>query len=113
VVPEWGRSVFSDLCVMMKPSGEAELASFVRYCHALVQAYLQIARHVQPPASNLCAPLHCASHLHHVPENAMCPLRQKSCLVHVKLRLRIELLFCSQYPTLLDAGGGRVHTAML
>jgi hypothetical protein len=57
VVPEWGRSVFSDLCVMMKPSGEAELASFVRYCHALVQAYLQIARHVQPPATNLCAPL--------------------------------------------------------
>ena len=56
MMPEWGRSVFSDLCVMTKPSSEAELASFVLYCNALVQAYLQIARHVQPPATNLCAP---------------------------------------------------------
>ena len=54
-LPEWGRAVFSDLCIMMRPAGEAELTAFVKYCIALAHAYLEVARHVQPPTSNLCA----------------------------------------------------------
>ena len=54
-LPEWGRAVLSDLCIMMTPAGEAELTAFVKYCIALAHAYLEVARHVQAPTSNLCA----------------------------------------------------------
>ena len=54
-LPEWGRAVLSDLCIMMTPAGEAELTAFVKYTIALAHAYMEVARHVQPPASNLCA----------------------------------------------------------
>ena len=57
-LPEWGRAVLSDLCIMMTPAGEAELTAFVKYCIALAHAYLEVARHVQAPTSNLCAPSH-------------------------------------------------------
>lgn len=58
-LPEWGRAVLSDLCIMMTPAGEAELTAFVKYCIALAHAYLEVARHVQAPTSNLCAPCSC------------------------------------------------------
>lgn len=54
-LPEWGRAVLSDLCIMMTPAGEAELTALVKYCIALAHAYLEVARHVQAPTSNLCA----------------------------------------------------------
>ena len=58
-LPEWGRAVLSDLCIMMTPAGEAELTAFVKYCIALAHAYLEVARHVQAPTSNLCARRSC------------------------------------------------------
>lgn len=54
-IPDWGRMVLSDLCVMMRPESEADITAFFNYCVAVVHAYLQISRHVQPPSTNLCA----------------------------------------------------------
>ena len=55
VMPEWGRAVLSDMCIMTRPGSEEELLAFFKYCVAVVHAYLDMSRHVQPPASNLCA----------------------------------------------------------
>ena len=41
-IPDWGKDIFSDLCIIMRPSSLEDIASFVKYTIALVQAHLSI-----------------------------------------------------------------------
>lgn len=50
--PEWGRAIFSDLCILMRPSTSSELASFLKYAIALHQAYLNAFASAAPVQNN-------------------------------------------------------------
>ena len=41
--PEWGKGIFSDACVLMRPADGAELRSFLLYALALHRSHLQFA----------------------------------------------------------------------
>ena len=64
--PEWGRAIFSDLCVILRPGGPDDVSSFLKYALGLTRAHLQLARLVQPVQSNRRAqisspaPCHCS-----------------------------------------------------
>jgi hypothetical protein len=47
-IPEWGRAIFSDLCVIMRPVSSDDVRAFVGYAIALTRTHLQIARLVRP-----------------------------------------------------------------
>jgi hypothetical protein len=41
-VPEWGRAIFSPLCVIMRPTSADELGRFLKYTLALNQMHVQV-----------------------------------------------------------------------
>ena len=47
-VPEWGKNIFSPLCVCLRPSDGAELAGFMKYALALHRAHLVLSLLVEP-----------------------------------------------------------------
>lgn len=51
-VPSWGKEIFSDLCIIMRPSAPEELANFIKYTIALTQAHLQISSQTSTVQSN-------------------------------------------------------------
>lgn len=50
--PEWGRAIFSDLCVILRPGGPDDVSSFLKYALGLTRAHLQLARLAQPVQTN-------------------------------------------------------------
>ncbi len=51
-VPSWGKEIFSDLCIIIRPSASEELANFVKYTIALTQAHLQLSKQTSQVQSN-------------------------------------------------------------
>jgi len=47
-IPDWGRDIFSPLCVCVRPRSGAELAGFVDYATALCRAHLQLGTLARP-----------------------------------------------------------------
>lgn len=47
-VPEWGKAIFSPLCVCMTPKDGRELAGFMKYAVALLRAHIMLASLLQP-----------------------------------------------------------------
>ena len=47
-IPEWGRAIFSDLCVIMCPETADELRRFLLYTVALHKAHLLLSSNAQP-----------------------------------------------------------------
>ena len=50
--PDWGKAIFSDLCILMKPSGPQDLAKFLKYAIALHSAYLTSFAGAAPVQNN-------------------------------------------------------------
>jgi phycocyanobilin:ferredoxin oxidoreductase len=48
VIPDWGKDIFSPLCVCVRPRSGAELAGFIEYSAALCRAHLALAQASQP-----------------------------------------------------------------
>jgi phycocyanobilin:ferredoxin oxidoreductase len=46
--PDWGREIFSDVCVLVRPTGPEDVAAFVTYAAALTRVHLEVARLQQP-----------------------------------------------------------------
>ena len=51
-VPDWGKEIFSHLCVIMRPTTTEELGNFIKYTIALTQAYLQLSVQTSKIPSN-------------------------------------------------------------
>lgn len=51
-IPEWGRSIFSDLCVILRPSNPEDVSNFLQYALAMTRVHLQMARLAKPVQSN-------------------------------------------------------------
>ncbi|CAL8462694.1 g2227 [Coccomyxa elongata] len=47
-IPEWGRDIFSDMCVIVRPEDPDELSRFIQYCIALHQTHLILSQHARP-----------------------------------------------------------------
>ena len=47
-IPEWGKTIFSPLCICMTPKDGKELAGFVKYAVALQRAHIMLASLLQP-----------------------------------------------------------------
>lgn len=46
-IPEWGRAIFSPLCVIVRPQGGEELGRFLKYALALNQLHVQVGALVE------------------------------------------------------------------
>lgn len=55
-IPEWGRDIFSDMCVIVRPEDPDELSRFIQYCIALHQTHLILSQHARPVTEYKCAP---------------------------------------------------------
>lgn len=60
-IPEWGRDIFSDMCVIVRPEDPDELSRFIQYCIALHQTHLILSQHARPVTEYSCAPSFVAS----------------------------------------------------
>lgn len=47
-LPQWGREIFSDVCVAVRPTSPEEVASFITYAAALTRLHMQVAKLQQP-----------------------------------------------------------------
>lgn len=47
-VPDWGRAIFSPLCIIVRPQSGDELGRFLKYALALTQMHVQIAKIAHP-----------------------------------------------------------------
>lgn len=47
-MPDWGKSIFSEHCVMMRPNTDESLEAFMRYSVALVRLHLRYAHASDP-----------------------------------------------------------------
>ena len=50
-MPDWGKSIFSERCVMMRPTNAEALDSFMRYAVALFRLHLRFAHAAEPVIS--------------------------------------------------------------
>lgn len=41
-MPDWGRAIFSPLCIIVRPEGGEELGRFLKYALALTQLHVQV-----------------------------------------------------------------------
>lgn len=48
VIPEWGKDIFSPLCVCMRPSSPEDVGTFIKYALALFDFHTQFARLCNP-----------------------------------------------------------------
>lgn len=51
-VPDWGKAIFSDRCVCIRPDTPEQLQGFVRYAIALTRAHLLYANLLSPVGSD-------------------------------------------------------------
>lgn len=47
-MPDWGKSIFSEHCVMMRPTDAEALEGFMRYAVALFRLHLRFAHASEP-----------------------------------------------------------------
>ena len=47
-IPEWGRDIFSDMCVILRPKDLEEVQRFMQYSSDLHRVYLHLASRVPP-----------------------------------------------------------------
>lgn len=47
-MPEWGKSIFSEYCIMMRPDTDEALEAFMRYSVALFRLHLRFAHASEP-----------------------------------------------------------------
>ena len=47
-MPDWGREIFSDQCVLMMPKSGRDVEAFVTYVIGLVHQHLRLAWHIKP-----------------------------------------------------------------
>lgn len=52
--PDWGEAIFSEHCVIMRPTGDAAVADFIKYAIAVTRMHLQLARLAMPVQTNRC-----------------------------------------------------------
>ena len=50
-IPEWGRNIFSDFCIQLRPESPEHVGRFLKYALALVHFHLQFARLALPVKS--------------------------------------------------------------
>lgn len=53
-MPDWGKEIFSDLCIITRPEKPEDLANFLKYTIALTQAHLQLAKQTTQMQQNRC-----------------------------------------------------------
>ena len=51
-VPEWGKEIFSDQCILVRPGSQDELDTFYRYAIALVRVHLKYTQISGPVMQN-------------------------------------------------------------
>lgn len=51
-IPEWGRNIFSDFCIQLRPESPEDVGKFLKYSLALVHFHLQFARLALPLQSS-------------------------------------------------------------
>ncbi|KAK9814432.1 hypothetical protein WJX72_005832 [[Myrmecia] bisecta] len=51
-IPDWGAAIFSDACVIIRPTSDEELADFLKYCIALVRVHLHMSLNAMPVQTN-------------------------------------------------------------
>ena len=42
-MPDWGKEIFSDHCIMMRPDSVEQLSNFIKYAVCLVRVHLRYA----------------------------------------------------------------------
>ena len=47
-IPEWGKQIFSDFCIQMRPESPEDVGKFLKYTLAIVSFHLQFARLALP-----------------------------------------------------------------
>ena len=47
-IPEWGKAIFSDLCVIVRPETAEDLERFLRYTIALHEVHILLSKNAQP-----------------------------------------------------------------
>ncbi len=52
--PDWGEAIFSEHCIIMRPTGEESLGDFIKYAIAVTRMHLQFARLQTPVQTNRC-----------------------------------------------------------
>ena len=55
-VPEWGKAIFSDLCVIVRPGSAEELERFMLYTIALHQVHILLSKNAGPVTGSRWAP---------------------------------------------------------
>lgn len=50
--PEWGKAIFSDLCVILRPQGPEDVSNFLKYAIALTRVHLQLSKLITPVTQN-------------------------------------------------------------
>lgn len=50
-IPEWGKSIFSECCVQIRPESSEDVGNFVKYLLALAHFHVQYARLATPVSS--------------------------------------------------------------
>ena len=51
-IPDWGKEIFSPLCVLMRPTNPEDVGKFMRYCLALADFHIQFAKLSTPVDKN-------------------------------------------------------------
>ena len=51
-IPEWGKRIFSECCIQMRPESPEDVGRFLKYTLALVHFHLQFARLALPVADS-------------------------------------------------------------
>lgn len=51
-MPDWGREIFSDHCIMMRPEAIEDLSRFLKYSIGLTRVHLRFAHQLQPVQQN-------------------------------------------------------------
>jgi phycocyanobilin:ferredoxin oxidoreductase len=54
-IPDWGRAIFSDLCVIVRPESAEELERFLLYTIALNHVHILLSKQAQPVTQGRCA----------------------------------------------------------
>eukprot|EP00889_Picochlorum_renovo_P003251 jgi/Picre1/30281/NNA_005645.t1 len=47
-IPDWGRDIFSPLCILLRPTSPEDMGGFLKYTLALINFHLQFARLATP-----------------------------------------------------------------
>jgi hypothetical protein len=47
-VPDWGKEIFSEYCLLMQPKSTEELSAFIKYVISLHEIYMRIACNMAP-----------------------------------------------------------------